>query len=395
MLNHEQEQFLKMQRSIIAQKSTFSIPEPYEKFTSPTEAGRLKGEALLREGKVACLLLAGGQGTRLGTSLPKALVEITPVRKKTLLQLFCEKTAAASVAYKTSLQLAIMTSCSNHKQIEDYLLQNDYFGLKKNQVQLFTQDEAPFVNEDGNWIEEAPGSFAAGPDGNGHSLKKLMTSGIGNRWKEQGIESLIVIPIDNPLADPFDAALCGEHASNNQDVTIKAITRSDPAEKVGVIVFKDKKIAVQEYSELPDHFEAPLAHIGLFCFSLSFVKRVAHVELPWHLARKTYRRHQIWKFEHFLFDVLDHAEKTGVLVYPREDVYAPLKNLEGHHSLETVKRALSAFDQRLVADLTKMPEPDHLFELDPAFYYVALDRKKMWNGKTFPILDYYLMAELI
>ncbi len=392
MLN--QEQFLKMQRSIIAQKSTFSIPEPYQKFNSPTEAGRLKGEALLREGKVACLILAGGQGTRLGASLPKALVTITPVRKKTLLQLFCEKTAAASVAYGTSLQVAMMTSCANHKQIEDYLLQNDYFGLKKSQMQLFTQDEVPFVNEEGNWIEET-GSFATGPDGNGHSLKKLMESGIGKGWKEQGIESLIVIPIDNPLADPFDAALCGEHALNNQDVTIKAITRSDPAEKVGVVVCRDGKIAVQEYSELPDHFEAPLAHIGLFCFSLSFVERIAHVELPWHLARKSYRGHQIWKFEHFLFDVLDHAEKTGVLVYPREDVYAPLKNLKGHHSSETVKHALSAFDRRLVADLTKMPEPNHLFELDPAFYYVPLDRKKIWNGKTLPILDYYQVTDLI
>jgi UDP-N-acetylglucosamine/UDP-N-acetylgalactosamine diphosphorylase len=392
MLN--QEQFLKMQRSVIARKSTFSIPEPYQKFDRPTEAGQLKGEALLREGKVACLILAGGQGTRLGTPLPKALVEITPVRKKTLLQLFCEKTAAASAAYKTPLQVAIMTSCSNHKQIADYLVQNSYFGLKENQVQLFTQDEAPFVNEDGNWIEEAPGSFAAGPDGNGHSLKKLMESGIGKRWKEQGIESLIVIPIDNPLADPFDATLCGEHALKSQDVTIKAIKRSDPAEKVGVIVLRDGKVAVQEYSELPDHFEAPLAHIGLFCFSLSFVERIAEVELPWHLARKAYRGHQIWKFERFLFDVLAYTEKTGVLVYPREDVYAPLKNLEGHHSLETVQRALSAFDRRLVADLTKMPEPGYLFELDPAFYYVTIDRKKTWNGKTLPVLDYYPATDL-
>ena len=341
------------------------------------------------------MILAGGQGTRLGTSLPKALVEVTPIRKKTLLQLFCEKTAAASFAYENPLQIAIMTSSLNHQQIADYLLQNSYFGLKESQVKLFMQDDAPFVNEEGNWIEETPGNFAAGPDGNGHSLKKLMESGIGKHWKEQGIESLIVLPIDNPLADPFDAALCGEHALKNQDVTIKAIKRADPAEKVGVVVLQDGKVAVQEYSELPDHFDAPLAHTGLFCFSLSFVERIAQLELPWHLARKSYRGHKIWKFERFLFDVLSHTQKAGVLVYPREDVYAPLKNLEGHHSLETVQRALSAFDRRLVADLTKLPEPSHLFELDPAFYYVSLDRKKVWSGKTLPVLDYYPAAELI
>ncbi len=174
MLSKEQEQFLKIQRSVIAQKPHFYIPEPYQKFDQPTEAGRLKGEELLRKGKVACLILAGGQGTRLGTSLPKALVEVTPVRKKTLLQLFCEKTSAASVAYKTPLQMAIMTSSLNHQQIADYLLKNNYFGLKSSQVQLFMQDDAPFVNEEVNWIEEAPGHFVSGPDGNGHSLKKLM-----------------------------------------------------------------------------------------------------------------------------------------------------------------------------------------------------------------------------
>ncbi|HEY5235491.1 MAG TPA: UTP--glucose-1-phosphate uridylyltransferase, partial [Rhabdochlamydiaceae bacterium] len=277
----------------------------------------------------------------------------------------------------------------------EYLLKNDYFGLNASQVHLLMQDSAPFVNDEGNWIEESPGCFAAGPDGNGHSLKKLMESGIGKRWKEQGIESLIVLPIDNPLADPFDAALCGEHALKNREATLKAIKRSDPAEKVGVIVSREGSIAVQEYSELPEAFQAPLAHIGLFCFSLSFVEKVAEVELPWHLARKTYGNQKIWKFERFLFDVLAHTQEAGVLVYPREDVYAPLKNLEGNHSLESVQEALCAFDRRLVADLTKMPEPGHLFELDPAFYYVTTDRRKTWNGKTLPVLDYYPATELI
>jgi UDP-N-acetylglucosamine/UDP-N-acetylgalactosamine diphosphorylase len=216
-----------------------------------------------------------------------------------------------------------------------------------------------------------------------------MESGIGTKWKEQGIESLIVLPIDNPLADPFDAALCGDHVLNHREVTIKAIERSDPSEKVGVLVSWKGKLAVQEYSELPEDFEAPLAHIGLFCFSFLFIEKVAEVELPWHLARKNYGNQKIWKFERFLFDVLAHTQKAGVVVYPREDVYAPLKNLEGRQSLETVQQALVAFDKRLVADLTKMPEPGHLIELDPAFYYLSPDHKKNWQGKTLPCLDYY------
>jgi len=389
MLNQEQKKLLEMQRELIAQHRHFPVPEPLCIFDRPTETARAHGEKLLSKGKVACLILAGGQGTRLGTSRPKALVEVTPVKKKTLLQFFCEKTAAASIAYNTSLQLAIMTSSLNHREIQDYLIKNHYFGLKESQVGLFEQDNAPFINTEGNWIEGSPGHFAEGPDGNGHSLRKLMACGIGKRWKDAGIESLIVLPIDNPLADPFDAALCGEHALKNLEITIKAIEKLNPAEKVGVLVLREGKVTVQEYSELPDPFEAPLAHIGLFCFSLTFVEKAAKIDLPWHLARKIYHGQKIWKFERFLFDVLPHSQKTGVLVYPRHNVYAPLKNLEGSHSLEMVQQALAAFDRRFVAELTTLPEPDHLFELDPAFYYFTEETRKKWKGKTLPCLDYY------
>ena len=161
--------------------------------------------------------------------------------------------------------------------LKTYLKENGYFGLAATQVHLFMQDTAPFLNDEGNWFSDASGQLAAGPDGNGHALRKLMEAGIGKLWKEQGIESVIVLPIDNPLADPFDAALCGYHALTNQEVTLKAIERRDPSEKVGVIVRREGKIGVQEYSELPDHFEAPLAHIGLFCFSLSFVERMPNL----------------------------------------------------------------------------------------------------------------------
>ncbi len=90
----------------------------------------------------------------------------------------------------------------------------------------------------------------------------------------------------------------------------------------------------------------------------------------------------IWKFEKFLFDVLVYSERTGILIYPREDVYAPLKNLEGPHSLKTVQEALAAFDRRLLSQLTKTQISADVFELDPAFYYLTADFKTQWEGKA-------------
>jgi UDP-N-acetylglucosamine/UDP-N-acetylgalactosamine diphosphorylase len=169
---------------------------------------------------------------------------------------------------------------------------------------------------------------------------------------------------------------------------VKAIHRSDAEEKVGVIVRRNQRIAVQEYSELPARFEAPLAHIGLFCFSLSFIERIGSAALPWHIAQKQHGGRSVKKFERFLFDVLDYTDRSGVLIYPREDVYAPLKNLEGRQSLADVQKALSAFDRRLLSDLAQTPLPSHAFELDPAFYYPTPALKKEWKGKQLSSADY-------
>lgn len=354
--------------------------EAETKYDVPTDELRAFGESLIAKGKVACLVLAGGQGSRLGTSHPKALTPVTAIRKKTLLQLICEKSVAASK--DKPLQLAVMTSPTNTDAIAKYLNDHQNFGAH---VSLFQQGNTPLLTQDHQPLRDEEGNSIEGPDGNGGALKHLMESGIGQKWKAQGIEYITVVPIDNPLADPFDASLCGYHVLKMRDVTIKAILRSDPAEKVGVIIRRKGKIAVQEYSELPPDFPGPLAHIGLFCFNLTFVEKAAKSELPWHYAHKIHHHMPILKPEKFLFDVLELAEHTGVVVYPREDVYAPLKNATGEKSLETVQKALIDFDKRHLGRLIQGTTPSHLFELDPALYYLSSLQK---SDQNFQMSDY-------
>jgi UDP-N-acetylglucosamine/UDP-N-acetylgalactosamine diphosphorylase len=360
--------------------------EPVNEYDQPSDEARKKGEELLALGKVACLILAGGQGTRLAAPHPKALTPVTPIRQKTLLQLFCEKTAAASKAFNTPLPLAVMTSPLNHEVIESYLQDHQCFGVAD--LSIFRQGRAPLLTEEGDWFLDAPGKIAVGPDGNGEALHLLLSSGIAKKWKEQGVEYVMVVQIDNPLADPFDAAVVGYHALTKRDATLKTIFRSDPAEKVGVVVRQNGKIGIQEYSELPPDFKASMVNIGLFCFSLSFIERINHCKLPWHFARKKHHHRSIWKAEKFLFDVLAFAENTGILVYAREDVYAPLKNAAGDKSLATVQQALLDFDRRFLSELTKSSIPEHQFELDPSFYYLSGEQKSKWKNKSLPALTY-------
>src|SRR6516162_9470943 len=61
---------------------------------SVTSSTRAAGEEALRRGEVAVLLVAGGQGSRLGFEKPKGMYPVGPVTKKSLFQMHAEKVLA-------------------------------------------------------------------------------------------------------------------------------------------------------------------------------------------------------------------------------------------------------------------------------------------------------------
>ena len=350
---------------------------PYQKHSSSGNADdRLRGEEMVRQGKVGCLILAGGQGTRLGFDGPKGLFPVTSIRNKSLFQLFCERTQAAG----PSLPLCIMTSPINHAQTVAFFNEHRNFGL--DDVTFIQQGMLPFVDDRGNWLLEKPGKIAEGPDGNGHALNLFFKEGIWEKWKASGVEYLNVIFVDNPLADPFDAEFAAFTMRTHADVAVKAVQRLSPDEKMGVLAERNGKLQVIEYSELPKDASAfTLSYTGMLCFSMEFIQRLNQFQMPLHLARKsakillgTSKGHcqeqvQVWKCETFLFDVLQAAAATSVLLCPRDKIYAPLKNASGDRSITTVKQALQFFDHEVYHALTGRTAEAQAFELDPAFYY--------------------------
>lgn len=163
-LNKYDASILKKQRDSLFHKRKPSPDlEPLKRFEragSATDIG--EGERLIEEGKVACLILAGGQSSRLESAGPKGIFPISPVKGKTLFQLFFEKTLAASRKANRSLPLAIMTSPLNGSETRSYLESNGWFGLDAAQVDLFSQEMLPFMDDRGNWLLEAPGKNRGG-----------------------------------------------------------------------------------------------------------------------------------------------------------------------------------------------------------------------------------------
>jgi UDP-N-acetylglucosamine/UDP-N-acetylgalactosamine diphosphorylase len=232
-------------------------------------------------------------------------------------------------------------------------------------VAFFVQGSLPFVGDDGQLYLASADSIAQGPDGNGGALHQFYSSGIWKQWADAGVEYVTFQPIDNALADPYDAELIGYHARKQAEVTLKGTQRASAAEAVGVIAMCDGKIRVVEYTELSEgeqratrgdgQLKHAIANLSMFCFSMTFIEKLNHLPthaLPLHLAYKPVQvlgqSHPIkaWKCERFIFDVLDAATRISVLVCPREDCFAPLKNQSGPDSLPHVQQALQNYGRR-------------------------------------------------
>ena len=399
------------QVEMLKELKTSSTPiHPFTDYSySGNEHHKTLGKQLLAAGKVGCLIIAGGQGTHLRISGPKGLFPITPITKKSLFQLFAEKTVAAGKQVGRPLPLAIMTSPENHEATVWFFESNHFFGLQKEQISFFSQDELPLLDTQKNLFLENCHKIAEGPDGNGFALKQFVLSGIWQRWHNAGVRFLNFVLIDNPLADPFDAELIGFHSSNQVDVTVKCTLRRDENEKVGLLVKKgnDTSVtAVVEYSEMdkneqtacnPDGtFWHRCANLSLFCFSMDFVQKSKEIDLPLHKAFKAVKyldekgkqitpdSPNAWKFERFIFDLLPEAKAVKALLYPREECFAPLKNFSGPDSIEDVQAALLAEAKRIAERVTGLPAPAHPFELPAEFFYPTPQLLAKWKGQPIP-----------
>lgn len=358
------------------------------------------GEAALRAGQVAAFTVAGGQGTRLGYNGPKGTFPVTPVKRKTLFQVFAEKIAAASKRYQSIIPWYIMTSHANHAATVQAFEENHYFGLAAENVYFFMQGRMPAVDLEGKIILEAPDTIAMSPDGHGGSLRALVRSGAVADMRRRGIRALSYFQVDNPLVRCIDPTFIGFHLQHDSDMSSKMIPKAYPAEKVGHFCMQNGRMVVIEYSDMPMamqemkgvdgqlHFLA--GSIAIHLLKVKFVDRLgsgkdASFALPFHRADKKIKTIDAEgkpvipdqpngvKFEMFVFDALPFAANPVVIETRREDDFSPVKNATGLDSLETCQndqvrqwtRWLKAAGVSLPTDDSGLPR--FLFEISPLF----------------------------
>lgn len=326
------------------------------------------GESLLSRSAVAALLVAGGQGTRLGFDGPKGAFPISPVRRKPLFQLFAEQILATDRRFGGRTHWYIMTSEANDSDTRAFFEQRRHFGLPADQITFFKQGSMPAFSLDGRMILESPYRLALSPDGHGGSLLAMATTGVLADMARRGIEVISYFQVDNPLVRCLDPFFIGLHAERGSEMSSKMVPKASDDEKVGVFAICDGVLRVLEYSDLPAELASArqpdgtrrfdAGSIAVHVLARAFVERLtadpASFRLPWHRAVKKVPFIDVKtgalvqpegpnavKLEAFVFDALPLARNPVILETDRREEFSPVKNATGVDSVETAQRALS------------------------------------------------------
>ncbi len=316
------------------------------------------GENALRQGKVAAFTAAGGQGTRLGFSGPKGILEVTPISHKSLFQVFYEKIQASAARYGHPIHWFLMTSEDTHQEtVAFFENRREIFDLTY--IHFLKQGQMPAIDEKGDFLFEKPGKLLMNPDGHGGIFQALVENGTFDLIDHLGIEHLSYFQVDNPLIYCIDPYFIGLHILKNSDMSSKVVCKQNPEEKVGMFVQQDGKMKVIEYLFLPkelaekrttgDTLLYNAGNIAAHILSVPFAKIIAAdgTKLPFHSSRKvttacnSHGQNQeipVVKFERFIFDALPYAKNPVVMKTQRHVEFSPIKNKTGIDSLETCQK---------------------------------------------------------
>src|SRR5262249_34738139 len=283
--------------------------------------------------EVGVLLVAGGQGSRLGFEQPKGMFPIGPVSNKSLFQVHAEKVLALGRRYGRTPPFLVMTSPATDAETRQFFADRQNFGLPADGVWFFVQGTMPALDlVTGRLILEAPGRLFLSPNGHGGTLTALTESGLLDRLRRAGVRHVFYFQVDNPLVKVADPAFLGQHIAARSEASSKVIIKDGPLDKLGNLVLIDGRCSIIEYSDMPEamarqtdgsgqlRFRAGSPAIHLF--DAEFLCRVTQgaTRIPYHVARKkvpfwdgsqtvTPATENALKFELFVFDSLPLAER--------------------------------------------------------------------------------------
>lgn len=321
-----------------------------------------RGSEALASGEVGVLLVAGGQGTRLGFDHSKGMYPIAPDSGRTLFQILIAKLLDRADQHGAAIPLYLMTSPTTHEETVEFLEKHERFGLPSEDLNVFCQGTMPAVDSrTGKILLAEKGRLALSPDGHGGVVDALLRNSLLTDMARRGVRRLFYMQVDNPLVEVADPRFLGHHLLSGSQMSTQVVRKVEATEKVGNVVAVEGRLRIIEYSDLPADVacrrdrSGELAlwagNIAVHVIDVALLREVAdHIEtLPWHLALKQVpyvdatghlvspSEPNATKFERFVFDLMPHAEDALAFEVERSTAFAPLKTSD---DVQRVRRQL-------------------------------------------------------
>ena len=320
------------------------------------------GIEAIKAGKVAAVLLAGGMGTRLGVDGPKGAYDIGITKPLYIFEQQMKNLMEVTEKCGVTVPLYIMTSDKNHEQTTSFWKEHNYFGYPEADVKFFKQDMAPAVDYNGKIILERKDTPALSPNGNGGWFGSLKGAGLCEDLHARGVEWLNIYAVDNVLQRIADPVFVGATILTGVNCGAKAICKTEPLEKVGVLCKDGELPDIIEYYELTSEMANMRDENGnlVYCFGvimnylfrLSRLEEIADNKIPVHIVEKKIEclcadgetrkpdKENGKKFETLAVDLIKPMGSVLPFEVVREREFAPIKNKTGVDSVESARELL-------------------------------------------------------
>lgn len=320
------------------------------------------GLKAIREGKVGAVLLAGGQGTRLGLDRPKGTLNIGVAKELYLFEQLLRNLMDVTDEAGVYVPLYIMTSNINNADTTAFFEEHDYFGYPKDYVKFFVQEMVPACDYEGRIYMESQTEVAMSPNGNGGWFSSMVNAGLLSDIKERGIEWINVFAVDNCLQRIADPMFVGATIAYGCESGAKVVRKAAPDERVGVLCTEDGKPSIAEYYEMTEEMATARKENGdlKYCFGVILnylfsekkLEQIADARMPIHVVEKKIPYMDVdgtfvkpeqpngYKFETLVLDMVHMMDDCIPYEVVREREFAPIKNLHGVDSLDSARELM-------------------------------------------------------
>lgn len=349
------------------EKGADSVIEPIEALSIDAIAAnsasyKSTGLNAIKNGKLCLLLLAGGQGTRLGHDKPKGCFNMGINKELSIFSLLIANTLKVVQEAGVWIHLYIMTSDINYDDTTSFFKEHDYFGYNPEYLHFFVQELNPATDFNGKILMNSPCSLALSPNGNGGWFSSMNKAGLLNNIFNSPIEWINVFAVDNVLQGIADPLFLGATIESGKMCGSKVVRKAFPEEKVGAICKENGKPHIIEYYELSEAMryqkndDDSLAYgFGVtlnYLFPISRLKETLDNKMPLHVVKKIVpyinenneyiepTEPNGLKFETLALDLIHEMDDCLVFEVDREKEFAPVKNKSGVDSIDTARELL-------------------------------------------------------